>query len=140
MLYSIYSAVKAKIIEMDTQSVIKGIEWYNVQYENTVATTPRIFIEFPEALAFSSMSKDGVRTPLKIRLHLVTQAVSFNDGTVLDSTALNNDTLAQTVLGWLQGLKISNDVFTLRLSGWQHWHKYNGWMITFIEFDTTLRT
>jgi len=142
MLNEIYKAIKSHLNEQDTTGKIKGIEWYNVQYESTIACTPRIFVEFPEALVIDPISKDTKRTPVKIRLHVVTQALTDTDGTIPDSIVDNHEEIATWV-------KDTIDHFTpppstgsgivpckhMNLSGWQHWHKYKGWMVTFVEFE-----
>lgn len=136
MLKDIYTAVKSHLNEEDSEGTIKGIEWYNVQYESTIASTPRIFVEFPEPLKIDAISKDARRTPVKIRLHVVTQAITGTDGTIPDAVVDAHEQIAT----WA---KDAIDHFTppdgctrqMNLTSWQHWHKYKGWMVTFVEFE-----
>lgn len=142
MLNPIYKAIKQQLITADEELILKGVEWYNVQYESTIASTPRIFVEFPEPLAIDAISKDTKRTQVKIRLHVVTQALTGTDGTIPDTVvdaheeiaiwakdAINHFTPApSTGLG-------SVPCKTINFTGWQHWHKYKGWMVTFVEFE-----
>ncbi len=44
MLFDIYTAIKAQIETADEDGTIKGTEWYNVQYEGSIPTTPRILL------------------------------------------------------------------------------------------------
>jgi len=136
MLNDIYKAIKQQLITADEDLTLKGIEWYNVQYESTIASTPRIFVEFPEPLVIDQISKDARRTPVKIRLHVVTQALTGTDGTIPDSVVDTHEEIAT----WA---KDTIDHFTppdgytrqMNFTGWQHWHKYKGWMVTFVEFE-----
>lgn len=142
MIYEIYTAIKSHLNAADTEGIIKGIEWYNVQYESTIATTPRVFIEFPDPLVFSQFTKDARKTPIKVRLHVVTQAVTLADGAIDDSTAQAHEQVAEFVKEAIEGYAPTTEInnvqtrhaTSLHLSGWQHWHKYKGWMVTFVEF------
>lgn len=136
MLNDIYKAIKQRLNDADEDSVLKGIEWYNVQYESTIASTPRIFVEFPDELKIDAISKDARRTPVNIRLHVVTQAITGTDGTIPDALVDTHEEIATWV-------KDTIDHFTppdgctkqMNLSGWQHFHKYKGWMVTFVSFE-----
>lgn len=138
MLHEIYTAIKSHLNAADTEAVLKGIEWYNVQYESTIATTPRVFIEFPDPLVFSQFTKDARKTPVKVRLHVVTQAVTLADGAIDDATAQAHEQVAELIEAALDGYAPTTEETrystSLHLSGWQHWHKYKGWMVTFVEF------
>lgn len=138
MFYDIYSAIKGQIATADEDSTIKGVEWYNAQYEGTIANTPRVFIEFPDKLPFDQISKEARRTDMLVRLHVVTQAIASADGTVPDSTAQTHETTAMLVMNAIDNFTPEKDgaKLTTRLifNGWQHWHKYKGWMVTFVEF------
>ena len=143
MLYDIYNAVKSEITAADRDSEIKGVEWYNVQYEGSIASTPRVFIEFPEAIQFAMVSKDLRRGPLKLRLHVVTQAISGADGTIADTTAQDHEDIAYLVFQAIDKftpLKASIALTSpLQFTTWQHFHKHKGWMVTFVEFDCKLQ-
>ena len=142
MLNPIYKAIKQQLITADEDLTLKGIEWYNVQYESTIASTPRIFVEFPEPLVIDQISKDARRTPVKIRLHVVTQALTGTDGTIPDSLVDTHEEIATWAKDAIDhfipppstGSGI-NPCKQMNLTGWQHWHKYKGWMVTFVEFE-----
>lgn len=142
MLFPIYTAVKSQLNASDIDGAIKGIEWYNEQYNGTIANTPRIFFEFPDALKFDEISKDARRSPLRIRLHVVTAAIAGTDGAIPDSTAQEHEAIAKLVEGWIDTFipqeNGSNLTSMLRLTGWQHFHKYKGWMVTFLEFTARM--
>jgi len=136
MLNDIYTAIKLQLNTADEDLTLKGIEWYNVQYESTIANTPRIFVEFPEPLKIDAISKDTRRTPVKIRLHVVTQAITGTDGVIPDTLAEAHETTAMMAKNALDAFAPGNgSCGPLKWSGWQHWHKYRGWMVTFVEFE-----
>lgn len=136
MLHDIYTAVKSHLNEQDSEGKIKGIEWYNVQYEGSIATTPRLFVEFPEPLNFGDLGKEAEkRATVKIRLHVVTQALAGADGAIDDQVAADHEEIALWVKDQLDNLLPENgSCKTLHFSTWQHFHKYKGWMVTFVEF------
>jgi hypothetical protein len=136
MLNDIYTAIKAQLIAEDEDLILKGIEWYNVQYESTIANTPRIFVEFPEPLVIDAISKEARRTPVKMRLHVVTQVITGTDGTIPDALVTAHETIALWVKNTIEHFLPANGITTrMNLTGWQHWHKYKGWMVTFVEFE-----
>lgn len=136
MLHDIYTDIKGHLSAADEDATIKGIEWYNVQYEGSIATTPRLFVEFPDALNFELLSKDGLkRADVKIRLHVVTQAITLADGVIDDSVSADHEAVALWVKEELDRyVPTNNSCGILRFTAWQHWHKYRGWMVTFVEF------
>jgi len=136
MLYDIYTAVKSHLNEQDSEGTIKGIEWYNVQYEGSIATTPRLFVEFPEPLNFGDLGKEtDKRALVKIRLHVVTQALAGADGVIDDQIAADHEEIALWVKDQLDNFLPGNgSCKTLHFNTWQHFHKYKGWMVTFVEF------
>ena len=103
MLYEIYTAIMAQLEAADTTNQLKGIEWYNVQYESIIANTPRVFIEFPDAVPFSQVSKDMRRAQLKVRLHVVTQAMPDASGVIKDTTAQAHEATAAMVHNAVDG-------------------------------------
>jgi hypothetical protein len=139
MLNSIYKAIKQQLNTADEDLVLKGIEWYNVQYESTIASTPRIFVEFPDPLKFDHVSKEMKRTPVKIRLHVVTQALTGTDGTIPDTMVAAHEVTANFALDTLKRFvpKLGEVALTspFDFTVWQHWHKHKGWMVTFVEFE-----
>jgi len=137
MFYNIYTAVKN---QLTTQiAALKGVEWYNVQYEGAIASTPRVFVEFPEKLEISQLTKQTRRAPLRMRLHVVSVAVASHEGVIPDSTAQEHETIAlaaKDAIDKFTPLSGAEKLTTpMQLTGWQHFHKHKGWMVTFLEFD-----
>jgi len=136
MLNTIYKAIKQQLTDNDTASKLKGIEWYNVQYDSTIANTPRIFIEFPEPLNFEAISREARRSKIRIRLHVVSQAITENDGTIPDTVGDEHEDVALWAQGVVDGFTPADgSCQRITFNTWQHWHKYRGWMVTFLEFD-----
>jgi len=138
MLYPIYTAIKQQLKTIDTENKFAGIEWYNVQYESTIAKTPRIFVEFPEELKFDQITKDSKRAPIKIQLHIVSQAIAGADGAIADSIVEEHENVAKIAKKALcqftptyDGVKLTKP---LQLYSWKHYHKYKGYMITMLVF------
>jgi hypothetical protein len=140
MLYGIYTAIKSHLTANDPFTAIKGIEWYNVQYEGSIASTPRLFIEFPDALPFDDLGKEvAKRAPVKLRIHVITQALSGADGAIDDSVALTHEDRAVWIRDLLDNYLPENNICkTIHFVAWQHFHKYKGWMVTFLDFTTKI--
>jgi len=139
MLYPIYIAIKQQLKTKDTENKFAGIEWYNVQYDSTIAKTPRIFIEFPEELKFDQVAKDQKRAPLKIQLHIVSQAIAGTDGTINDLIVEEHENVATIVKKALKQFIPTSDgtqlTTALQFYSWKHYHKYKGYMITMLVFN-----
>lgn len=130
MLNEIYTAIKdqASGLELNTQV-------YNSQYEGVMTHDNGLFVEFPEELKFDPASKDMRRAPVKIRVHYYSKAMATNDG-IPDSSFINHEAIAETVENLLDGwTPANNSCKRLTFTGWRHWHRWRGWMVTFIEFD-----
>lgn len=130
MLYEIYTAIKIRLATLSLPQ-----EWYNVQYEETMINEQGLFVEFPDPLKFEADSKEQRSAPVKIRVHVYSKAIRTTDG-ISDLTVDAHEGTAENVLellnGWLPGiLKLGRFKFT----GWQHWHRWKGWMVTFVEFE-----
>lgn len=140
MLYQYYNAVKT-ILEALTD--IKAVEWFNNQYEGTIHQDKVVWIEFPDPILINPDTKSMERAELKIRLHVVSRVIQRTDNTIPDAEIVSHETMATNVLQAMRNQQLINDsdnyiTTRLRWSGWQHWHKYEGWMVTWIEF--TCRT
>ncbi|PKQ69381.1 hypothetical protein BZG01_00135 [Labilibaculum manganireducens] len=136
MLNDIYKDIKA---QLNTIATSEDCQWYNVQYEQAGwAFNAGFFVEFPDALQFDDISKMKRRSPLKIRVHVYNQNVQTTEG-ISDSDIDAHEAMALQVLNildlhipTLDGEEITSKLI---FRGWQHWHRYQGWMITFIDFE-----
>lgn len=130
MLYDIYQAIKTKLSSLGLPH-----EWYNVQYEETIISDKGLFVEFPDPLVFDDISKDGTRATVRVRVHIYSKALRTTDG-IPDAAVAGHETTALAVKDLLQNWDSAIDGLTrLRFRQWQHWHRYRGWMVTFVEFE-----
>lgn len=133
MLYDIYTAIKTKLATLGLPQ-----EWYNVQYEETIINNDGLFVEFPERLPFAGVSKDMRRAPVKIRMHIYSKALRTSDG-IPEATVQAHEALALQLKGLLDGwTPAGTKASRLKFTDWHHWHRYKGWMVTFVEFDAKI--
>jgi len=137
MLNEIYKDIKG---QLNVISASEDCQWYNVQYEQTGwAFRMGFFVEFPEPLQFDDISKMKRRSNLKIRVHAYTQNIVTTGEGITDAEVEEHEAFALQALDILdQHIPKSNDenlTTKLIFRGWQHWHRYQGWMITMLEFD-----
>lgn len=133
MLFDIYSSIKTKVAPLNLPQ-----EWYNVQYEETMINNNGLFVEFPEKLLFNAVSKDMRRSPIKIRMHIYSKVVRTSDG-IPDEVVQAHEALASQIQTLMDGwTPLGTKVNRLEFTGWQHWHRYKGWMVTFVEFDAKI--
>lgn len=141
MLNDIYLAVKAQIktpADPNQEGIDLPIEWYNVQYEGTIINEKGFFVEFPDKLNFQVESRDLRRAPVKVRLHYYSKLPATQDG-IPDSQVADHETIALHAMDLLDCFIPANQACgRLTFSGWQHWHRWRGWMVTFIEFDSKI--
>lgn len=129
MLNNIYQAVKSRL-----NTTGKPVEWYNAQYDAVMLNEEGVFVEFPEKMNFAADSKQLRRAPVTVRLHVYTKALMDNDG-ITDAQVESHETLALSCKALMDGYTpADNSCSRLTFYAWQHWHRYNGWMVTFVEF------
>ena len=136
MLYNTFKDIKDKLA---TIAGIKAIQWFNAQYDGIIHTQPVIFIEFPDKLNFEKLTKTDRKAQIVIRIHLVSSAVADAGNCIPDDIIEAHENLGHLVIEKLENVPVAFQAgFTRELehTGWQHYHKYKGWMITFIEFTT----
>jgi len=134
MLYDTYVLLKKRLQDLNMPT-----EWYNVQYEETMINDAGFFFEFPDELKFENVSKEMRRAPIKIRLHVYSNALRTTDG-IPDAAVVAHESLALQALALLDGFTpVADDgqrvTSRLQLVSWKHWHRWRGWMVTFVEFE-----
>ncbi|WP_346856571.1 hypothetical protein [uncultured Draconibacterium sp.] len=139
MLNNIYSAIKLQLSSIETA---ENTQWFNMQYENKGWPFANgFFVEFPDALDFEFISNSARKAAVKVRIHAYSKFVQTQDG-VSDSEVLTHETLALAVKTALERFAPEKDSVQLTkpllFSGWRHWHRLNGWMVTYIEFNTSI--
>jgi hypothetical protein len=150
MLNDIYQEVKSAL------QAITGsypVEWFNMQYEGVIIHENGFFVEFPEALLFDQLTKDIRRTPIKIRVHVYSKVINTADG-IADADVAAHEEIALEALDALDKQELiktttippvvegGQPTYTyetlctrLQFRGWQHWHKWKGWMVTYVDFE-----
>lgn len=136
MLYEYYNAVKNLVGDTDG---LESVAWFNNQYDETIINDRVAYVEFPAPLTPNPVSKQMERSEVTIRLHVVSRVLQKIDGAIADSDIVSHETLCQAILSALRGQALTTAdgvalTSRLRWSGWQHHHKYLGWMVTWIEF------
>lgn len=147
MYYSLYKDIKGLIAEkfgilLDpktgivsdaSNSRLKDIQWFNNQYEGVIHTSPVVLVEFA-ALDITPKTKQTASCPINIRLHVVSETRDESDGDVLW-----HEKLAHDVLDAVKGYRLDfeeGETQPLRPVSWEHYHKYNGWMVTLVGLKT----
>ena len=130
MYYSLYKDIKGLIAEkfgilLDPEtgivsdasnSRLKDIQWFNNQYEGVIHTSPVVLVEFA-ALDITAETKQTNSCQINIRLHVV----------------------ARYVLDAVNGYRLDFEegkTRPLKPVSWEHYHKYNGWMVTLVGLKT----
>lgn len=137
MLNDIYKNIKG---QLSTISTSENCQWYNVQYEESGwPFSVGFFVEFLEPLQFDDISKMKRRSTVKIRVHVYTQSILKKADGISDQEVENHEAVALQVSDILDGhiptLKDEELCTKLIFRGWQHWHRYRGWMINFVDFE-----
>ena len=134
MFYNIYKSIQ---LALSAVSGLKATQWFNMQYEATIAQSPVAFVEFPEDNPTDHASKDVTRLPFRVRIHVVTKVIAGQDGQVPDIAISQNENLALSVRVTLWHLK-ANGCTPLQFAGLKTWQRMNGFMITFVDFTARI--
>ena len=134
MFYNIFKSIQTAL---KTVAGLKATQWFNMQYEATIAQSPVAFVEFPEDNPTDHASKDVTRLPFRVRIHVVTKVIAGQDGQVPDIAIQQNETLALAIKTALKTLKPAGCT-PLRFSGLKTWQRMNGFMITFVDFTARI--
>ena len=152
MYYSLYKDIKGLIAEkfgilLDPEtgivsdasnSRLKDIQWFNNQYEGVIHTSPVVLVEFA-ALDITAETKQTNSCQINIRLHVVSETRDESDGDMRDGDVLWHEKLARDVLHAVNGYRLDfaeGKTRPLKQVSWEHYHKYNGWMVTLVGLKT----
>ena len=130
MFYDIYKSIQTALASVAS---LKATQWFNMQYDGTIAISPVAFVEFPDDNPVDHASKEASRLPYRVRIHVVSKVVSGQDGQVPDLAIQQNENLAVSIKDALSGISISGGT-PLKYVSWKHWQRMNGFMITFVDF------
>jgi len=130
-----YRALKTAL---DPIEGLEDVQWYNNQYEGIIGVAPVVYVEFSPLTINQAVKLTG-QTEIGVHLHVVTEVVSENEGDIPDSLVEQHHALADEVLEAVEGYRFPfDDELTrpLQLVGWTPEYKYNGWLVTKINFKT----
>lgn len=138
MLYETFASVR-KLLKSIPE--IKSVQWYNAQYDGTIYVSPIAFVEFPDRIPLDQVAGSVYRAKTALRIHIVSAIASGQDNSINDDVIQVHESIAQQALDTLNGKQVrmrENRTTSLIPSGWQHYHKYRGFLITFIDFTTSV--
>ena len=134
MLYETFDSVR-DLLKAIPQ--LKTVQWYNAQYDGVIYVSPVAFVEFPERIPLDQVAGSVSRADFALRIHIVSACTAAQDGSISDNVIQDHEAIAGQVQDILQGNQIrmaGSTSTSLVPSGWQHYHKYKGWMVTFVDF------
>lgn len=156
-LSPLFKAVKAGVKRV---TGLENIDWYNAQFDGTQLYEQGAFVEFPEEITFNRIDKKSDRASIRLRIHVYTKYLGEVDGYVPQQASEDHDALALAVrdaLDWKALFEKQGDFYVadfhdpdfqtnpegqltkvLRFAAWRHWHRYQGHLITWVDFTTTI--
>lgn len=137
MLYETFDSVRTLLSGITD---LKSVQWYNAQYEGTIYVTPVAFVEFPERIPLAPVAGAANRADFALRIHIASAVTAQQDSSIPDQIIQDHEAIAQQVYDNLLGKQIvmkGDRTTSLVPTGWQHYHKYKGWMVTFVNFKGT---
>lgn len=137
MLYETFDSVRTLLSGI---TALKSTQWYNAQYEGTIYVSPVAFIEFPDRIPLDPIAGTTCRADFALRIHIVSAVTASQDSSIPDNLIKEHERIAEQAMILLQGKQLrmkESRTTSLTPSGWQHYHKYKGWMVTFVDFKAT---
>lgn len=137
MLYETFASVRTLLSGIPA---LKSVQWYNAQYEGTIYVSPVAFVEFPDRIPFDPIAGTTCRADFALRIHIVSAVTASQDSSIPDNLILEHEAIAEQAMKLLQGKQVrmqTSRTTSLTPAGWQHYHKYKGWMVTFVDFKAT---
>lgn len=134
MLYQTFTSVRSLLQAIPE---LKAIQWYNAQYEGTIYVSPVAFVEFPDRIPFDPIAGTTFRADFALRIHIVSAVTASQDSSIPDKIVIEHEAIAEQAMTLLQGKQLrmkQSRTTSLTPTGWQHYHKYKGWMVTFVDF------
>lgn len=138
MLYESFKEVR-KLFANNIPEIITT-QWFNAQYEATIYASPVCFVEFPNRIPLEQITGSNFRGDFAMRIHIVSAAQGKQDNSIDDSIIAEHEAIAERAIEVLQGKQIymgKGNTTRLIPSGWQHYHNYRGFLVTFLEFTAT---
>lgn len=137
MLYESFKALRGHIEKI---TEVQGVQWYNAQYEGVIYATPVVFVEFPSRMPLEQVAGLNFRANFAVRIHIVSSSQALQDNSISDETIADHEAIAEKVFKVLNGKQLpmgGGRSTSLVPCGWQHYHAYRGFMVTFVEFEAS---
>ena len=139
MFYPFYKSIKDRL--SDQVPGFKDIQWFNDQYSSgRIHAEPIAFIEFPDTINISGISKQSERSTIPITIHVVSKAMGENDASISDKQIQDHDLQADSVKTALDAYQLTylgQSLGTkLQQTGFRAGHEYKGWLVTKIFYTT----
>jgi len=155
-LSPIFKSVRRGIMDL---AGVEDVDWFN-GYEAVQLHEQGCFVEFPDEILFEPVTKSLTRANLRVRVHVYNKVIRDVDGYIAQPESEQHDTLALLVRDQLRNKTLAvadGDFYALNFDdsdfyvfdkpaeqltrrlmfgGWRHWHYYQGYMITWIDFVT----
>lgn len=152
MYYELYKSAREQVAEVFGLTVdpangqvsgaltggLQNIQWLGGQYESGIGATPCLLVEFLP-LVVNRQGKQSEAAEIGLRLHVVSDVAVDAVGNVADAPVAAHEALAHRVLNALEDVPLTfqhAQTRPLRLSGWTHHHRHNGYMVTLIDLKT----
>lgn len=135
MLFDYFASIRAAILLESEVAVV----WFNDQYNGTIVPNQNVFVEFPDLIEVNNLSKDAQRITLPVRMHVVSRVMTKPDMEIADAEIMAHEELVATIRDIMRGMVLVDAEDTqlsspLIWAGYQHWHRYQGWMVTWLNF------
>lgn len=137
MLFETFTSVRELL---KTIPELKATQWYNAQYDGVIYVSPIAFVEFPERIPLNRIAGTACRADTALRIHIVSAVAAGQDNSIPDNVIQEHENIAEQILEIMNGKQIrmkQSRTTSLIPGGWQHYHKYKGFLITFIDFSAS---
>lgn len=137
MLYETFTSVRELLKAIPE---LKSVQWYNAQYEGTIYVSPIAFVEFPERIPLEQVAGTISKADASLRIHIASAIAAGQDSSIPDNVIQAHEAIAERTLAILNGQQVrmkQSRTTSLIPCGWQHYHKYKGFLITFVDFRTS---
>lgn len=134
MLYETFTSVRESLKDIPQ---LRAVQWYNAQYDGTIYVSPVAFVEFPERIPLDRIAGTASKADIALRIHIASAVAAGQDSSIPDTVILDHEAIAERVLDTLNGKQVrmrQSRTTSLVPCGWQHYHKYRGFLITFVDF------
>jgi len=136
MTYDIYKAIKDRITEQISE--FRSVEKYVGQLDGTIHAEPACYIQFPDPIDVTEISKQTSRNPITIKVHVVSKAMRDTDSVVDDVQVRAHDALSAKIITELAAFQLTKSDAALctkmLYKQYEESTEYPGWLVTWLIF------